>query len=158
MCPTKGRLVSALGGLARPNSRPRIVGRVHSSPRVAVIRKGRAGHSTVIQQPVVRLVAKQTSQRSNGDAVGSDDEASSPRLALYHGFVQALLHVCGRTTAVVPQSPNFSGWQSCISLGGTVSEVLARLVLSTVSMLFRGVYFTCLLHPGTPEFSCSTGR
>jgi hypothetical protein len=47
-----------------------------------VIRKGRAGHSTAIQQPVVRLVAKQMSRRSNGSAVESDDEAGSPRLAL----------------------------------------------------------------------------
>jgi hypothetical protein len=60
----------------------------------------------VIQQPVVRLVAKQTSQRSNGGAFRSDDEASSLSLALQYGSVQALLHLCYRATAIVLQSPS----------------------------------------------------
>ena len=101
---------------------------MHSRPRVVVIRDGRAGQSTAIQQPVIRLVAEQTSQRTNGGAVGFDDEASSPSLALQRGSVQALLHSCDRTTIVVVRSPNVhAGSIVCISLGGTTSEVHARI-------------------------------
>jgi hypothetical protein len=131
--------------LAHPNSRPLIVGRVHSRPRVVVIRNGRAGHSTAIQQPVIRLVAKQTSQRTQGGAVGLDDEASSPSLTLQHGSVQALLHSCDRTTVVVVRSPNLHASSLvCISLGGTASEVHARISfvdgLYTISRRVRRIF------------------
>jgi len=56
---------------------------VHSRPQTVAIRKGRAGDVTVVQQPVVRLVAKQTSRRPNGGAFESDDEARLAQALLY---------------------------------------------------------------------------
>jgi len=83
-------------------------------PRVVLVCTKRTGDAPVPQRPVVRLVAKQTSRRSNGVASRCDDEASNISLVL-HGFVQALPHVYHKAMEVVVHSPSR---QSCISLGG----------------------------------------